>query len=138
MHITSVRQRGRRVRSTARSTAPWPMRAMVGLAAGVAIASVDNFWSRGEVSPIVIVVLLVLATASAAAFWGVRGWVCAIVAWACVPLAHAIKHLLGMPDTLHPNTYLSVLYLAIFTLAVAIIGFGFGLLVSHSRRSAPL
>ena len=43
-----------------------------------------------------------------------------------------------MPDTLHPNTYLSVLYLAIFTLAVAIIGFGFGLLVSHSRRSAPL
>jgi hypothetical protein len=41
-------------------------------------------------------------------------------------LAHVIKHVLGLPDTLHPNTYASILYLAAFTLVVATAGGGCG------------
>ena len=48
------------------------------------------------------------------------------------------KHALGLPDTLHPNTYLSILYLAAFTLVVAIIGTGCGLLVHRFATGSAL
>jgi hypothetical protein len=107
----------------------WPVRLATGLAAGIVIVVVDNFWSAGEVSPIVIVALLLVATFAVGASWGRRGWVAAAVTWACVPLAHVAKHLLGMSDTLHPNTYVSILFLAGFCLAVTAVGFGLGLVV---------
>jgi hypothetical protein len=44
-------------------------------------------------------------------------------------LAHLIKHVLGLPDTMQPNTYTSILMLAAFTLAVATIGTGCGILL---------
>lgn len=99
-----------------------PARLGIGLVAGAAIVYVDNRAFEGEVSPIVIVAMLLAATATAGAVWGPRGWVSAAVAWACVPGAHLLKHALGLPDTLHPNTYRSILYLAVFTLIVAAIG----------------
>jgi hypothetical protein len=102
--------------------ASWPVRLGAGLAAGAATVWVDNFAFQGEVSPIVIVAMLLAATASAGAIWGRRGWVAAAAAWACVPLAHLVKHELGLPDTLQPNTYASILYLAAFTLVVSAIG----------------
>ena len=77
--------------------------------------------------------LLLAATAMAGAAWGRSGWIAAAVTWACVPLAHVVKRLLDLPDTLHPNTYTSILYLAFFTLAVATAGTGCGLL---ARRLA--
>jgi hypothetical protein len=40
-----------------------------------------------------------------------------------------VKHVIGLPDTLHPNTYTSILYLAAFTLAVATVGTGCGVLI---------
>jgi hypothetical protein len=39
----------------------WPPRLGIGLAAGIAIAAVDNFAFEGEVSPIIIVALLLAA-----------------------------------------------------------------------------
>ena len=115
--------------------ARWPVRAMAGIAAGIVIVFVDNFWSAGEVSPIVVVALLLTATFFAGATWGERGWLAAATTWACIPLAHVFKHLLGMPDTLHPNTYISMLYLAGFCLVVSAIGFGLGLLVHRKAGS---
>ena len=70
---------------------------------------VDNGAFQGEVSPIVIVALLVAATASRA-LWGRSGSMAAAVTWACVPLAHVVEHVLELPDTLHPNTYTSTLF----------------------------
>ena len=105
----------------------------VGLGAGLAIAAVDNIAFGGEVSPIVIVVLLIVATATFGGIWGREGWITAVATWLCVPLAHVVKHLLGLPDTLHPNTYTSILMLAAFTLLVATLGTGAGILV-HKRR----
>jgi hypothetical protein len=107
----------------------WPTQLGVGLLAGAAIVCVDNVLFQGEVSPIVIVAMLLAATAVAGAIWGRNGWIAAAVSWGCVPLAHVAKHLLGLPDTLHPNTYTSILFLAVFTLAVATLGMGCGLLV---------
>jgi hypothetical protein len=106
----------------------------IGIVAGVAIAAVDNFAFDGEVSPIVIVGLLLAVTAGAGWIWGWRGWLASACAWACVPQAHVVKHLAGLPDTLQPNTYTSILMLAAFTFAVAAIGTGFGVLL---RRGTP-
>lgn len=111
----------------------------IGLSAGAVIVYVDNFAFEGEVSPIVIVIMLLVTTASAGAMWRRRGWVPAAVAWACVPLAHVVKHALGLPDTLQPNTYTSILYLAVFSLVVATVGTVGGILVRRpatgSKRS---
>jgi hypothetical protein len=107
----------------------WPARLAIGLAAGVAIAAVDSFAFKGEVSPIIVVAILLAATVTSGAIWGRRGWVPAAAAWASVPLAHLFKRILGLPDTLQPNTYASLLMLAAFTLAVALAGTGCGVLL---------
>lgn len=107
----------------------WSLRLIVGLVVGGAIAYVDNIAFAGEVSPIVIVLLLLAAAIMAAAIWGQRGWVAIGALWLWVPLAHLIKHMLGLPDTLNPNTYTSILLLALFTLVVTVLGAGVGLLM---------
>jgi hypothetical protein len=107
----------------------YPTHLGVGLVAGAAIVYVDNFAFEGEVSPILIIALLLVATAMAGAMWGRSGWIAAAVTWVCIPVVHAFKHVLGLPDTLHPNTYTSILLLAAFTLVVATVGTGCGVLV---------
>lgn len=113
----------------------WPRRFALGVGAGIAIASVDNFAFGGEVSPIVIVALLIATTATFGGIWGRGGWTTALSAWMCVPLAHFVKHALGLPDTLHPNTYTSILMLAAFTFVVAALGTGVGMLIHKRGRS---
>lgn len=105
------------------------MRLVAGVIAGAAIASVDNFAFGGEVSPIVIVVMLILATSIAAAVWGRQAWITSAVIWVCVPLVHLVKHLSGLPDTLHPNAYSSIAILAGFTLLVTGFGTAVGILI---------
>ncbi len=107
----------------------WPTHLGVGLFAGAAIVYVDNWSLEGEVSPIIIVALILAATVMAGAMWRRSGWRSAAVTWACVPLAHVVKHVLDLPDTLHPNTYTSILYLAAFTLVVAMGGTACGMLI---------
>ena len=111
-------------------------RVIFGLFAGVAIAAVDNVAFGGEVSPIVIVAILLTATGVAGAFWGRRAWVAALLTGVCVPCAHLVKHWLGLPDTLHPNTYASILKLAAFSLAVVTVGTGCGALVREIAVTA--
>ncbi len=107
----------------------WIARISTGLAAGIAIVYIDNYAFGGEVSPIIIVIMLLAATITAGVTWGRNGATSAIATWVCIPSAHFVKHIFGMPDTLHPNTYLSILYLAVFTLAVAISGTVGGVLI---------
>ena len=124
--------------SSTKAPTRWPLQVVVGFVAGLAIAAVDNFASAGEVSPIVIVGMLLAATVTAGAVWGRRGWPAAVAAWACMPSAHLVKHLLGLPDTLHPNTYVSIVMLAAFTLAVASIGFACGVLLRRFTGGSSL
>lgn len=119
---------------------PWsrPKRFAVGSVTGIAIACVDNLAFGGEVSPIVIVALLVAATATFGGLWGRGGWTAAVAAWMCVPLAHLLTHVLGLPDTLQPNTYTSILLLAAFTFVVATLGTGAGVLIhKNARKDGP-
>jgi hypothetical protein len=113
-----------------KSSSNWQMRLLVGLIAGAVIVFIDNFAFQGEVSPIVIVILLLASTIAVGAIWKWQAWIAAVTVWICVPMAHVVKHLLGFPDTLHPNTYTSILMLAIFTFVVSAIGFLFGVLIN--------
>jgi hypothetical protein len=107
----------------------WPAHLGAGVIGGAAVAFVDNCAFEGEASPILIIALLLAATATAGAIWGRNAWMAAAVIWACVPSAHVVKHFFGLPDTLHPNTYTSILYLAAFTLVVATVGTACGMLI---------
>jgi hypothetical protein len=108
-----------------------PLLLGTGFVVGATASAVDNFAFHGEVSPIIIVAMLLVMTAIVGWIWGWRGWTGSIVAWACVPLAHLVKHALGLPDTLHPNTYTSILMLAVFTFIIATIGTGCGILLNR-------
>jgi hypothetical protein len=101
----------------------------IGLGAGAVIVAIDNLAFEGEVSPIVIVALLIVVAAASGVIWGWRGWFVTVSAWVCVPLVHLIKHMLGLPDTLNPNTYTSILMLALFSFVVSTIGIAGGVLL---------
>ena len=112
----------------------WAIRIVVGSAVGLAIACVDNFAFNGEVSPIVIVAMLFAGTATAGVVWGRHAWLAAAGMWLWIPLVHLVKHVLKLPDTMHPNTYVSIMLLAAFTLVIASIGTGCGILVHRGNR----
>jgi hypothetical protein len=119
-----------------KSLSNWQMRLLVGLIAGAVIVFIDNFAFQGEVSPIVIVIMLFVSTITVGALWKLHAWIAAVTVWICVPMAHLVKHLLGLPDTLHPNTYVSILMLAIFTFVISAIGFLFGVLINRISKGA--
>jgi hypothetical protein len=107
----------------------------IALALGVAIAAVDNFAFRGEASPIFIFGLLLIATALIGFAWRSRPWLPAAILWACIPSAHLIKHAIGLPDTIQPNTYPSILKLAVATLAVAVVGTACGMAAGGRKKA---
>jgi hypothetical protein len=107
----------------------WPVRSCIGLTVGAAIAAVDNIAFNGEVSPIVVIAMLLAATITAGFLRETLGLATAVAVWICVPAVHLTKRILSLPDTLHPNTYTSILMLAVFSLAVVAAGTGCGLLI---------
>lgn len=117
----------------------FPGRLLLGALAGIFIAGVDNFGSRGEVSPIVIVGLLFAATFAAGATWRSRAWGASAAAWICLPLSHVVKLALHLPDTLQPDTYRSILMLAAFTAAISALGTGLGIVARRpgNGRTMP-
>ena len=114
------------------------IRVGIGLIAGAGIAAVDNFAFGGEVSPIVIVGMLLVFGAAVGVIWGGRAAVAAAIAWVWLPMAHVLKHLMRLPDTIHPNSYASLLKLAAFTFVVTALGLGFGLAFRRLSRRAPI
>ena len=107
----------------------------IAIVTGAAIAAIDNFAFGGETSPIVIVLLLLLATGTVGFLWGKRGWLAAALIWVCVPGAHMINHMLGLPDSIQPDTYASILKLAAFTFVMAAIGTACGIAMGGLKKS---
>ena len=105
-----------------------PTRLGFGIACGTAIALVDNLAHGGEVSPVVIVVLLLAASVAAGALWGLSGWPAMALIWVAVPAPHVVLLAVGLPDTLHPATWPSIGQLAAFTALVVGCGSGVGAL----------
>jgi len=110
-------------------------RIFYGLIAGAVIAWVDNYTMGGEVTPIVIVFLLLIAAAFAGVIWKYRCWSASILIWIFNPLVHFIKHYFGWQDTIQPNTYPSILKLAIFTAVITAIGSFAGIFIRISSGS---
>lgn len=106
-----------------RSPAIW----WYGPIAGIIIAAVDNFAFDGEVSPIVIVLMLLLSTAVAGTIWRRYGFLASALTWIFIPGAHLVRFVLGLLDTLHPNTFGSIMALALFTAVIAAAGCGTGI-----------
>ena len=104
---------------------------------GLAIAGVDNIVAGGEVSPIVIVIALFVTSAVLGTLTPVGSLLYALAVWLPVPLVHLIKHLLRLPDTLHPNTYSSILSLGLFTLAVSLVGMACGRVIAKVKGAGP-
>jgi hypothetical protein len=111
------------------------VRGVLATVVGLVIAGVDNLVFEGEVSPIVIVGLLLVASAVMAALWRAQGALLTGVVWLWLPLPHVVKKMLGLHDTLHPNTYASIAKLAIFSLVVVAVGDAVGLALRRSTHS---
>ncbi len=103
------------------------VRCVIAAVVGLVIAGVDNLAFEGEVGPIVIVGMLLTGSAVMTTVWRTQGALLAGVVWLWLPLSHLVKKMLGLPDTLHPNTYASILKLAIFSLVVVAVGDAIGL-----------
>jgi hypothetical protein len=112
------------------------VRTGIGFIAGAVIAAIDSYTFGGEISPIVIVLMLLIGAFAAGLAWGRRGWVAALAMWIGVPMTHILKHLLGLSDTLQPNTYASILMLAVFTLLFVTVGVAGGVLI-HNVNARP-
>ena len=107
----------------------WPWRFGCGVAVGMAIVAVDNLAFEGEVSPIVIVVPAACRHNDGRRHLG-SAWLDRLRCNMGLRAArNLVKHLLGLPDTLHPNTYTSILMLGAFTFVVAALGTSCGMLV---------
>jgi hypothetical protein len=106
------------------------IRILVGLIVGAIIAYVDSFLFGGEVSPIVIVVLLLGAAIAIGIIWKWYGLLTVALMWLWLPMVHVVKKALGLRDTLHPDTYTSILLFSVFTFVVSAIGFLIGVLAS--------
>lgn len=119
--------------SAVRSHSSQLARVAVGAIAGAVISAVDNFAFGGEVSPIVIVAMLLGFAGATGAIWGVRAGFVTAIAWTWLPGIHLLKHLFGLPDTIHPNTCASILKLATFSLTVVAVGLATGLLFRGLR-----
>ena len=84
----------------------------LGLAAGLVVSAVDLYAAGGHVPPVVIVALP-------------------------LPAVHAFRHARGWPDTISPNTWDSIVMMALFALAVAGAGFAAGAVLRAAVADDP-
>ena len=109
----------------------------LGLAAGLVVSAVDLYAAGGHVPPVVIVALQVIASGALGALWGGAGWAGAIAVALPLPAVHAIRHARGWPDTISPNTWDSIVMMALFALAVAGAGFAAGAVLRAAVADDP-
>lgn len=107
------------------------LKTIVSVVVGILLSVIDNFASGGELSPIVIVVLLFVAVLIYGLLWGWKGWNSAVATWMWLPLIHLVKRAANLPDTIHPNTFQSILLLAVFSLVVSGVGLSLGAIINR-------
>lgn len=83
-------------------------------------------------SPIVVVAVLLAFSGVIAFAWNRRAMVPLLMLWAPLPVSHAVRMALGLPDTLHPDTVGSLIALAAFAMLVVAVGGSVGALLRKS------
>lgn len=78
--------------------------------------------SRSDDAAIVIIALWILAGGVLGAMGPFKPWRWALVVALGVPTVHLIRHVLGLPDNMHPNTYLSILLISGIALCATLAG----------------
>jgi hypothetical protein len=99
---------------------------------GLIISAVDNYAFGGEITPMVVILLLLLSTSGMSVIVNAKAYLISIIIWFFLPAVHLIKHIFGLSDTIEPNTYQSILLLALVTFLICQIGF----LVGRGIRKA--
>ena len=100
---------------------------------GLAIACGDLFADRGEISPAVVLFLLLIAGAIVGAIHGRFSLVLAVLTAISLPGIHLALHLAGRKTTLQPDTVTSILMVGVVAVCAATIGVLIG---AAARRTA--
>jgi len=108
-----------------------------GLLAGVIIALADNFAADGQISPAVIVILLLISSTGAGIIWDNAGWIASAITWIFLPSAHLVGLFFRLPDTLHPAASASILKIAMFSMIIAAAGTATGILIRRMTSGTP-
>lgn len=98
---------------------------VTGLAAGVTVAAIETA-GGGAVRPVAVVALVIAAAFGVGLRWGWAGWLGALAVALPVPGLHLGKHVLGLPDTIQPNTYDALVMMTLFHVALAGAGLAAG------------
>lgn len=104
----------------------------VGLAAGIVVSAVELYAVGGHLPPVVIVALQIVVAAALGVVWGWTAWPGTLAAALPLPAVHALRHALGWPDTISPNTWDAITMMTLFALAVG----GAGLAAGAIARAA--
>jgi hypothetical protein len=110
-----------------------PVVRVVAALLGVAIACIDLFANRGELSPGAILLLLAGAGAVVTVMRGRFSIVLTTSVALWLPAIHLVLHALGRRTTLRPDTTLSILVVGAVACGAAVAG---GLVAAALRRGA--
>jgi hypothetical protein len=95
---------------------------ILGVLSGLLVAWLDVRAPWGDDSAKVVLLLWVAVTGPLGYLRPRRPWRWALVVGPWLPLTHLARHVLGMPDMIHPNTYATILLL--FPVSVAACSLG--------------
>jgi hypothetical protein len=104
------------------------------VAHGLLVAAFDVAAPFGDDTEKCTVLLWLLSCGSLGLLRPRRPWRWALLVGPWVPAVHAARHALGLPDSLNPNTYVTVLILLPVSLAVCLAGAYAGSLVGRAGR----
>lgn len=105
-----------------------------GVAAGLIVMTVDMYAAAWHVPPVAIVALQIVASGLLGAVWGWAAWPGAIAIAVPMPLLHAVRSSLGLPDTISPNTADAIVMMALFAAAVSGAGLAAGAVLRAASR----
>ncbi len=98
------------------------MAALIASGLGLLIAALDTAAPFGDDSSKLTILLWLMAGGSLGFVMPSRPWRWAMLVGPWLPLTHLLAHVLGLPDSIHPNTYATILTLVPVSLAVCSVG----------------